>query len=253
MEMQKEEKELNLIDLFCFLKTKIWIMVGVFVLFFLAGTFYTKATMPDEYTAVTRMYVLSRSSESSVSYYDYSVSTYMVRDYQVLITGQNVTSEVIRRLDLRMSPSQLASKISVSAIESTRVLQIVVTDTDPQRAADIANCVREVSSTQIKDIMDADAVNLVYKAEVPSGKSGPDTSKIAFSAALIGLVITVAVLLLIYFLDDTIRTEEDVMYRLGLGTLGVIPISSELEALGNTGSVQRKKKKLFGFGANRRK
>ena len=222
------EMEIDLIDLFYYLKKKIWLVVAAFVLFAMVGAVFTACFMQDEYTARTRMYVLNRTSDNGISSNDYSTSNYMIKDYEVLIKGENVTRKVIEELDLDMSVSALASKISVSAINNTRVLQIVVVDSEPQRAADIANCVREISSEQIKEIMAVDAVNLVYEAEAPRGKSGPNMSKNVALAAMIGVVITLGVLVVIYMLDDTIKTEEDVERYLGLSVLGVIPDSSEM-------------------------
>jgi capsular polysaccharide biosynthesis protein len=243
------EMEINLIDLFYYLKKRVWLVVAAFVLFSAVGAVFTACFMRDEYTAKTRMYVLNRSSETGISSSDYSTSNYMIKDYEVLIKGENVTRKVIDELGLNMSVSTLASKISVSAIDNTRVLQIVVVDNDPQRAADIANCVREVSGAQIKEIMDVDAVNLVYEAEPPHGKSGPNMTKNVAIAAILGVVAAVSVLTVIYMLDDTIKTEEDVERYLGLGTLGVIPVSTELENIG--GSRNSGKGKNAGKGSGR--
>lgn len=241
--MEKQnEMEIDLIDLFYYLKKKIWIIVATFVGCMLAGMIYTAAFVDVEYTASTRMYVLNRSSENSVSSSDFSVSNYMINDYEVLITGQNVTKEVIEQLSLNMTASQLTKMISVEAIDSTRVLQIGVVDTDPQRAADIANCVREVASIQIKQIMDVDAVNLVYEAEVPQQKSGPNLTRNTVLAAALGLIGSIGVLVIIYLLDDTIRTEEDVERYLGLSVLGVIPISDDMASLaGQSGKSSQRK------------
>lgn len=246
METRKDEMEIDLIDLFYYLKKKIWAIVAAFLVFAILGAVFTTFFMQDEYTAKTRMYVLNRSSEAGISSGDYSVSSYMVKDYEVLITGENVTREVIDRLHLDMSVSELVSKISVSAIDNTRVLQIVVVDNDAKRAAAIANCVREISSAQLKEIMDVDAVNLVYEAEVPGGKSGPSMTKNMIIAAALGVVLAIGVLVVVYMLDDTIRTDEDVTRFLGLDTLGVIPMSKELETMVNTGLNNAKKKKLAG-------
>ena len=246
METRKDEMEIDLIDLFYYLKKKIWAIVAAFLVFAILGAVFTTFFMQDEYTAKTRMYVLNRSSEAGISSGDYSVSSYMVKDYEVLITGENVTREVIDRLHLDMSVSELVSKISVSAIDNTRVLQIVVVDNDAKRAAAIANCVREISSAQLKEIMDVDAVNLVYEAEVPGGKSGPSMTKNMIIAAALGVVLASGVLVVVYMLDDTIRTDEDVTRFLGLDTLGVIPMSKELETMVNTGLNNAKKNKLVG-------
>lgn len=229
MENHNEEFEIDLIDLLYYLKKKVWIIAAALVIGAVIGLAFTMLFVDTEYTATTRMYVLNRSSETAVSSSDYSISNYMISDYEVLITGQNVTKEVINRLGLDMTTKELSSKISVSAVDSTRVLQITVVDTKAQRAADIANCVREVASQQIKEIVNVEAVNLVYEAEVPQQKSGPSLAKNTILAAVLGMIAAVGVFVVIYILDDTIRTEEDVERYLGLSVLGVIPASEEIE------------------------
>ena len=230
MERQNEQ-EIDLLDLLLYLSKKIWVLAISFVLCAVVGFSFTKIFLQKEYTAVTRMYVLNQGSGSNVAVSDLQLSNLLMEDYKVLITGENVTKEVLHRLNLDMSVGQLSNKIKVSAMTNTRVVEIKITDTDPQRAADIANCVREVSSKQIQQIMDVDAVNVVYEAEVPEKASGPSTMKNTALAAIVGLVIAVGVYTVIYLVDDTIRTEEDVERYLGLSTLGVIPVSDEFEKM----------------------
>ena len=228
MERQGEEYAINLLDLFYYLKKRVLVIVAAVLVCAVAGFFVTQLFMDPQYTASTRMYVLNRSNESNVVSSDFQVSTYVLNDYKVLITGQNVTKEVIKRLDLDMKPAELAERIVVTAPDNTRVLQISITDTDPEVAADIANTVRAVAAQQIQTIMDVDAVKLVYEADVPQSPSGPNVRRNTVIAAALGLVAAVGVFAVMFVLDDTIRTEEDVERYLGLSTMGVIPMSEEL-------------------------
>lgn len=236
----QNEMEIDLLALFHYLKKRIAIILAVLVLSTVVGFVVTQLFITPKYTASTRVYVLNRSNESTVVSSDFSLSNYMISDYKVLITGQNVTKEVIAKLNLNMSHGELAGKISVTAPDNTRVLQISVTDISAQRAADIANTVRDVAVAQIKSIMDVDAVNVVYAADVPPAPSSPNVMRNTAVAALLGLVAVVGVLTVIFIMDDTIRTEEDVERYLGLSTLGVIPISGELAAA-NKKSAKTKK------------
>lgn len=224
----QNELEIDLLELFYYLKKKIVIILAAFVACAMVGFIFSQLFITPKYTASTRVYVLNRSNETSVVSSDFALSNYMISDYQVLITGQNVTKEVVSRLGLDMTYQELAEKISVTAPDNTRVLQISVTDTNAQRAASIANTVREVAGSQIKEIMDVDAVNLVYAAEVPEEQSSPNVMKNTVLAAALGLIAAVGILAVIFIMDDTIRTEEDVERYLELSTLGVIPMSSEL-------------------------
>lgn len=242
------EFSIDLIGLFYRLKKKAPIIIAVTVVFAVIGFCISNFCIFPEYTASTRMYVLNRStSAGSVTYSDIQISTSFLKDYKVLITGQNVTKQVIADLGLTMTPSELAEMISVTAPDDTRVLQISVTDVSAQRAASIANKVREVSGEQIKEIMDVDAVKLVYEADVPTKPSSPNVPKFTILAAGIGFVLMLAIYSLQFVLDDTIRTEEDVEKHLGISTFGVIPISSDMGALGKNSKgaqlTSKKKKK----------
>ncbi len=227
--MEKDnEVEIDLLELLHYLKKKLWIVIAVFVLSAAIGFVYSHFFITPMYTASTRAYVLNRSKENTVAVSDLQLSSQLLNDYKILITGQNVTKKVISDLGLNMTSSQLSEKINVTAPNDTRVLQISVTDKNPQRAADIANTVREVASQQIQQIMAVDAVNLIYEAEVPRDPSSPNVKRNTILAALVGLIVSVGVFTCIFLLDDTIRTEEDVERYLGLSTLGVIPASSNL-------------------------
>lgn len=228
METKHKQYEIDLLDLLRYLKKKIWILVAATVLFAALGAAYTAFFVEDTFTAVTRLYVLNRASDSYISSSDYNVSSFMVNDCEVLLTGQNVTDEVIRRLGLDMTGGQMKNMISVKTVGNTRVLQIEVVDTDPQRAADIANCVQQVARNQLKEILNVEAVNLVYEAKVPQQKSGPSMLTNVALAALLGLILCVGIQVVLYTLDDTVRTEADVERYLGLSVLGVIPESADM-------------------------
>lgn len=239
----QKETEMDLFELLRHLKKKTAVLLAVCLLSAVLGFLGTKLFILPNYTAVTRVYVLNRSDDTAVVSADFSLSNYMINDYQVLITGQNVTKAVAKQLNLDMTHEELAKKIRVSAPDNTRVLQISVTDTEARRAADIANAVRDTAAAQIKAIMDVDAVNLVYEAEVPEEPTSPNVWLNTAIAALVGLLAATGVYGVIFLLDDTLRTEEDVERYLGLSTLGVIPASKELDAMSDRVGTKKRPKK----------
>ena len=247
--MQQTGFEIDLVGLFRYLLKKLWIALGTAALLGVLGFVFSQFVLPQEYVASSRVYVLNRSENAGVASSDFALSNYMVSDYKALITGQNVTDSVIDILGLDMSHEELSDKISVTAESNTRVLQISVKDTDAQLAADIANCVREAASEQIKNIMDVDAVKLIYEAKVPEEPSSPDVLEITVLSVAAGLLLSVCILSAVFFLDDSIKSEEDVERYLGISTFGVIPYSSGLgrsgkgKGLYEGGFVRRRRKR----------
>lgn len=252
MRENRNEVEIDVLGLINHLRKRIALIVAVGVLCTALGFVVTKFLIEPEYTASTRVYVLNRSNENMVVYSDYQISTQMLSDYKVLITGRNVTKQVVEKLGLNMNNNELAEKITVSAPKDTRFVQISVTDTNPERAAQIANMVREIASVQIRNLMDVDAVNLVYEAEVPGTPSSPNIIKNTLFAAVLGVIATVVVLVVVFLLDDTIRTEEDVERHLKLTVMGVIPIAAELESKNQMEAEKKKTARRSKSGANGR-
>lgn len=223
----EEEFEIDLKELlFYILKHIIWPVLLAAV--FAAGAFaYAKYTMKPTYGAYTRIYILNQTNTDVIGYNDIQSSRQLASDYEVLITGKNVTQRVTDQLNLPYTAADLTKMITVSVVDDTRILQIGVTSYDPQEAADIANCVREVAAEQIVEIMGVDAVNLVYEATVPTTPNGPATRKYIILAAVVGFMLVAAILTIRFLSDDTIKDEEDVSRYLQLNTIGVIPMSKD--------------------------
>lgn len=200
--------EIDLLGLFRFWMKKKWIILGVTILCGVLSFTVSQFVLPREYTASSRVYVLSRTQSDAVTSSDLMVSGYLVDDLKVLITGRNVTEAVITALDLDMSHETLAEKIYVSAEENTRVLQISVTDNDARLAADIANCVRQVASEQIMGIMEIDAVKLVYDAEIPGEPSSPNVLKNTVMVSAAGFLAVISVLSVLFFLPGSSKQSS---------------------------------------------
>ncbi len=220
--------ELNLVDLFHYLKKRWLILLIALCVCAVGGFVGTKLLLTPTYTASSSAFVLSNVTGNSVVMQDIQISTYLMKDYEILITSRNITSKVNEDLGLNMTHSQLAGKITVTVPEDTRTLQISVVDTEASRAADIANAVMKYSAELILNTMKVEAVNVIDEAVVPVAPSSPGATRNAILGGVIGLVLAIAVLTVIHMMDDSIRTEEDAERYLGLPTIGVIPLSDEI-------------------------
>ena len=202
--------EIDLVGLLRYLKRKIMVILGITVLCGVFSFIFSSFWLPQEYVATTRVYVLGRSETNGVTSADFALSNYLVSDLQVIITGRNVTDVVVDTLELDMSHEELAGKIRVSAEGNTRVLQISVTDADAYLAAEIANCVRDVASEQIKRILEIDAVNLVYEAKAPDEPTSPNVMKITVLGAAVGLILSTSTVSVRFFMIDSVKRKRNV-------------------------------------------
>ena len=129
-----------------------------------------------KYTSTTRIYVVSRTADS-ITNQDLQAGSYLVKDYQEVITSNEVLSSVIDKEKLSLTPNELSSMISVTIPTDTRVISISVEDDNAQEAATIANTVREVAAEKIKAVTKVDDVTTLEAAEVPKEPSSPNIKR----------------------------------------------------------------------------
>lgn len=226
METQKDV-ELDLIGLLLHLKRKIWLILIVGLISALIGFVGAKMFTAPLYTATTQVYVCQQDKEI-IDYTNLTIASQLRRDCAVIIKGESVTQEVVERLDLPMNPKTLGKGIKVDTEDNTRILKISYTDVDPERATLIVNTVRDVAAERIKDLMQTDVLKTLFEATLPQAESTTNIRQSTLIAGLVGVGVIIALLVIVFLLDDTIRTEDDVENHLGLSTLAVIPLSSEL-------------------------
>ena len=75
-------------------------------------------------------------------------------------------------------------------------------------AEKITNTIARLLPDKIATIVDGASVRVVDYAVVPVEKSSPSNSKNAMIGAALGFVLSCAVIVVMYLLDDTIHSEE---------------------------------------------
>ena len=219
-----DEIEIDLVEVFRRLLARAPMMIAVGLLTALVVFFVSSYFMTPIYESTTKIYVLSRQENNSVTYSDLQMGTQLTQDYAELIQSRYVLEQVVELLGLDMSYDALKGKVSVSVLEDTRIVSITVSDSDPVKAMEIANCIRETATEYITDVMDIEAVNVVETAFLPTKKSGPDVKKLTLLGGLLGVIVIAAIVMIEYLVDDTIKTSEDVEKYLELSTLALIPL-----------------------------
>lgn len=184
----------------------------------------TSLFVTPQYTSTTKMYVLTKQgNDSSVTYSDIQTGTQLTKDYIELAKSRSVLQEVIDKLQLDESVESLSGKVTAATPENTRILSISVEDQDPIVAKNVANTLRDAVSVQIKSIMEAESVNTVEEANLPTETSSPSLKKNLAIGGGIGIIIALGILLILFIKDDTIKTPEDVERLVGLNVLTSIP------------------------------
>lgn len=218
--------------------------------------------------------------------------------YKNLIGMYPVLDETVQRLNLPFSPGRLESKLNITAPPENQIIIITVEDTDPQRAALIANTIgsvfteqnearqrarfaesiqiwdtrldeirielQEINTTintygdeetlspevqaelsllqtsrreaesrytdafnnrealRVDEAKDSTELLLVEEARPPNNAFRPRTETNTILGITVGAFIALGLVLLVEYLDDTIKNQDHVQENSGLSTIGAI-------------------------------
>lgn len=227
-------REINMNDLWDIFVRRVWVMILVALIVTVGMFTYVKMTFVPRYQSTATLYILNQDSEDSASsaYNNFNLALKVVNDCTYLLKSHTVLDEVIQSLNLRMDYEELYGAISTANPEDTRILEVTVEASTPESAKSIVDAVCSIGPDKIRHAMGFDQVNL-YEYGVLNEE--PCNTIGLMSYLLVGItaaVLVYAVFLLVYLLDDRIRTAEDVQRYLGLSILGEMPNSEDTSRKG---------------------
>ncbi|TDL31830.1 capsular biosynthesis protein [Jeotgalibacillus sp. S-D1] len=202
-------RDINLSEYFNVIKKRLWLIALIVIITASAGYYYNQLNNVSLYQSSTRM-IISSDSEYT-------------KTLMVMIKDPIVMGNVINELKLEKSPQGLASQIEVMRIDESQVVQVLVTDTNPQRAASIANITAKAFKSEANAILDFKDIQLLSGAIVNPSPINESQNKTILFAAGFGLIVGVGLAFFLESLDGTIRREKEVEDLLGIPVIGVVP------------------------------
>lgn len=223
MMSKRKSIEIDLSDIFHAILKHLWIVFLCGAVGALVGGLVSYFLIPKVYESSTKIYVMSRQDENVVTYNDVETGRQLTKDYVELITARPVLEEVMKELGITGSTEALKNKIEVGVPTDTRVLKIVVTDTDPNQARKICDAVRVAATKHIHKVIDTQKVRVVETANLPEWPKGPKVELYAMGGAGVGILLALSMVIIFFVLNVTIKDAEDVEYYLDTAVIGMIP------------------------------
>lgn len=214
-------RQVDLVGLFLCILEKGWclLLAGVLV----AAVFGWQAirTLPT-YTATAKLYVLG-SERESVTMADLQLGAALAQDYQAVFQTWEVYESVCQTLQLPYGYEQARSMLSVTSPEDTRLLYISVTAPNATLAANMANAYASAAKAFIQDTMKAAPPGDFSPARVPQIAQKTSVGLSVVLGFLLGAVVVAFAMTVLFVLDDSPRTPEDIRRDTGMTTLAVLP------------------------------
>ncbi|UXH43186.1 Wzz/FepE/Etk N-terminal domain-containing protein [Rossellomorea vietnamensis] len=226
------EETISLKELIQTLKKRMSLIIILTLMAVLVSAAISYFALTPIYQSSTQLLVnKSNDDQQSFNVGEVQTNLQLINTYNVIMKSPAILDIVIDDLKLDMTTGALNEKVTVQSEKDSQVVNISVQDEDPKQAAAIANKIAEVFQTEIVKIMNVDNVSILAKAELgenPSPIKPQPLLNIAI-ALVVGLMAGVGLAFLLEFLDNTVKTEQDIEKGLELPVLGVIPTITDSE------------------------
>jgi capsular polysaccharide biosynthesis protein len=196
----------------------------------LAGGYLATNNTPI-YQAQTSIYVGSRQPSNNTGS-DIIQLDRIIATYAAMVRSGPVAQGAILASHAPRSPGQVVGETTSLVIPNTNLIAISVTDSDPAVAQSLANGVAASFIAQVQNLGSATGastsntplVSVFQQASLP-GTSLPTALKRNLAlGGLFGLIVSVGLVLLVDYLDISIKNADDLEHHSDLPVLGTIPL-----------------------------
>jgi capsular polysaccharide biosynthesis protein len=177
-------------------------------------------------TPVFRATSLISVTADITEYSSHLVVQNLLQNYAQRIKSKALAQELATELDLPVET--LRSKVRAQANKDDLTIKVEVDDPDPARAQFVANRLAdrfvelirlERAEKERRDVQ----VSILEYADAPGAPDRPKTRLNAVVGAVLGLAAGGMLAFFLEYLDDTLKTTEDVDRYLSLPVLGSVP------------------------------
>lgn len=224
-------EEISLTELFLILRKRIQIIILITIISIVTSAIVSFFILDPQYQTFTTLMVGKpkdyQSYNDRLDYNEVLLNQKLVSTYGELVKTRAVADEVIRNLNLNISYETFKDKVNVNLVEDTEIIRLEVIDEDPELAVEIANETAEVFMKKVRNIMRVENIQVIDEAQIPDKPVKPKPMLNMAIAGVLGLMIGVFITFLLEFLDNTIKTPDDVKRHLELPVIGTIPMVEE--------------------------
>ncbi|WP_194860509.1 polysaccharide biosynthesis tyrosine autokinase [Dietzia sp. SYD-A1] len=183
------------------------------------------------YQSRVQFYVTVSAGDSASAAYQGSLGAQQrVQSYAELVKSSDIAQEVVDASGVDLSAAAVARAATASAGNRTVLLDVSVTDTDPDRALRMAQGYGEVLPEAINRLEIPDGggpalakLTVVNPPALPSSPVAPNTEQNVAIGLVLGLLAGVGLALLVNALDRRVKTKEHIEELAGTPVVGSIP------------------------------
>lgn len=224
-----EEQVISIEEIFEALKKR-WKMIALITILatVIAGVFSFFIIDPV-YEASTKLFV-GKEENSTETYNSNDIAMYqkLLKTYSETIKTRDLLTSAIKDSKYDLEVGTVSSALTVVPVTDTQILQIKYQSKDPKEAEVMLKAISNNFIKTAKELVPNGNVRVIEAVETPKKPVSPNKVMNIAIAFLLGLMVSVGLVFLLEYLDNTYKNKEQLEKELEIPVLGIIPNLDEV-------------------------
>ncbi|AGK95869.1 YveK family protein [Clostridium pasteurianum] len=228
----KKNEQIRLIgfnEFFCIIAKRKMIMIIITLISVLISGFISFFMMSPVYESQASVIVDKRGdgSTQNVQYNDVMMYQNLVKTYANIALSDKIYSEAAEKLNNTISADELAKSTTIEPIQDTQMLTVTVHGTSPTKTLDSIKSITGSFIEVANSVYPAGDIRIVNQGKLPKAPIKPNKKFNIIVGFLIGILISIGLIFLLDYFDDTVESIEDIKRNFDLPILGTIQMEEK--------------------------
>ena len=222
---EMEEQVISISEIFEAIKKRWIIIVAITLTATIISGIISFFVIDPVYEASTKVFV-GKEENDNAAYNSSEINMYqqLLQTYAQAIKTKDLVNRAISGLKYDgLEARNVVESLTVNPISNTQILQIKYQSKDPNEAKDVLKSVTDEFIVTAKELVPNGNVRIIEEVELPQNPVSPNKKMNIAIAFLLGLMVSVGLVFLLEYLDNTYKNKEQLEKDLGIPVLGAIP------------------------------
>lgn len=227
---EMEEQVISISEIFEALKKRWILIVSITLVATLISGVLSFFVIKPTYETSTKVFIgKEESNQEGYNTNDIQMYQKLLQTYaETIKTNEVVQAAINSTNNTDLTVPAVKGALTVTPVSDTQILQIKYQNKSPKVAKEILEGITNEFVILAKELVPNGNVRVIEAVQLPENPVAPNKKMNVAIAFLLGLMVSVGLVFLIEYLDNTFKSKEELERELDIPVVGIIPEVEEV-------------------------
>ena len=227
---EMEEQVISISEIFEALKKRWILIVSITLVATLISGVLSFFVIKPTYETSTKVFIgKEESNQEGYNTNDIQMYQKLLQTYaETIKTNEVVQAAINSTNNADLTVPAVKGALTVTPVSDTQILQIKYQNKNPEVAKEILESITNEFVILAKELVPNGNVRVIEAVQLPENPVAPNKKMNVAIAFLLGLMVSVGLVFLIEYLDNTFKSKEELERELDIPVVGIIPEVEEV-------------------------